>query len=77
MRATDRLSQVEEQIRFLRDELSHLESQLNGISFREKFEKAKSCLRILYRDHVYTSRSAWVNEVLDDPEVQAWIREED
>lgn len=44
---------------------------------QQKFEKAKNCLRVLYYDHTYGSRAPWVNEILDDPEVQGWIVEED
>jgi hypothetical protein len=77
MKAIDRLADLEDRMRLLRGELETLDAELDGYDHRAKFEKAKACLRVLYRDHAYSSRSAWVNEVLDDPEVQGWIRERD
>jgi len=75
--ALDRWALVREELGNLRAEIEALEGQLDGDDLPEKFEKAKSCLRILYRDQAYSSRSAGVNAVLDDPEVQGWIREQD
>lgn len=64
-----------EQVEIVRKEVQALEQQLDGYDHRAKFEKCKTCLRVLYYDSSYSSRSQWVNEVLDDPEVQGWIKE--
>lgn len=59
----------------VRRDMEKLIAELNEGDFQRKFQKCKECLALLYYDQSYASRSNHVNKVLNDPEVQEWIRE--
>lgn len=72
-----KIERLEEVLGDVKREVAALEAQLDGYDHREKFEKCKTALAVLYYDSSYSSRSRHVNAVLDDPEIQGWIKEKE